>query len=82
MALTEHVLHRLPETEVDAQRERGNELRQPNMRTISLAGHTARLPPREHAGRTMQCAQGTRCDDTLRVPGLVRVVALSGVSRI
>jgi hypothetical protein len=33
------VLHRLPETEVDAERERGHQLRQSNLRAIDLAGH-------------------------------------------
>jgi hypothetical protein len=42
-ALAQHVLHRLPEAEVDAERERGDELRQPNMRTICLAGQRPRL---------------------------------------
>ena len=43
-ALAQHVLHRLAETEVDAERERRDELRQPNVRTISLAGQRPRLP--------------------------------------
>ena len=42
-ALTEHVLHRLAEAEVDAERQRRDELRQPNVRAISLAGQTPRL---------------------------------------
>jgi hypothetical protein len=37
-ALPQDVLHRLPETEVYAERERGHQLRQPNLRVmISLA---------------------------------------------
>ena len=36
-ALPQHVLHRLPEAEVDAERERGHQLRQPNLRAIGLA---------------------------------------------
>jgi hypothetical protein len=39
-ALPQHVLHRLPEAEVYAERERGNQLRQPNLRAIDLAGHS------------------------------------------
>ena len=38
-ALPQHVLHRLPEAEVDAERERGHELRQPDLRAIDPAGH-------------------------------------------
>ena len=37
-ALPQHVLHRLPEAEVYAERERGHQLRQPNLRAIDLAG--------------------------------------------
>ena len=36
-ALPQHVLHRLPEAEVDAERERGDQLRQPDLRAIDLA---------------------------------------------
>ena len=43
-ALAQHVLHWLPETEVDPERKRRDELSQPNMRAISLASHTPRLP--------------------------------------
>ena len=42
-ALPQHVLHRLPESEVDAERERGDELRQPNPCAIALARHAPRL---------------------------------------
>ena len=38
-ALAQHVLHRLPETEVDAERERGHQLRQPNLRAIGCSRH-------------------------------------------
>ncbi len=38
-ALPQDVLHRLPEAEVDAERERGNELRQTDLRAIAPAGH-------------------------------------------
>jgi hypothetical protein len=33
-ALAQHVLHRLPETEVDPERERGDQLRKPGVRAI------------------------------------------------
>ena len=57
-ALPQHVLHRLPEAEVDAERERGDELRQANLRAIRIAAHRAELMPglaerervRVHAG--------------------------------
>ena len=38
-ALPQDVLHRLPEPEVDPERERGNELRQADLRAIAPAGH-------------------------------------------
>ena len=38
-ALPQDVLHRLPEAEVDPERERGNELRQADLRAIAPAGH-------------------------------------------
>ena len=38
------MLHRLPEAEVDPERQRRDELSQPNMRAISLASHTPTLP--------------------------------------
>jgi hypothetical protein len=43
-ALAQNVLHRLPEAEVDAERERGDELRQPNVRPVDLAGHAPNVP--------------------------------------
>jgi hypothetical protein len=42
-ALAQDVLHGLPEAEIDAERERRDELRQPNVRTISLGGQEPRL---------------------------------------
>ncbi len=42
-ALAEDMLHRLPEAEIDPERERGDELRQPDLRATSLARHPARL---------------------------------------
>ena len=44
-ALAQHVLHRLPEAEVDAERQRRDELRQADVRAISLAGHRPTLHP-------------------------------------
>ena len=38
-ALAQHVLHRLPEAQVDAERERRDELRQANLGTIRVAAH-------------------------------------------
>jgi hypothetical protein len=38
-ALAKDVLHRLPEAQVYPEREGGHQLRQPNVRTIDLAGH-------------------------------------------
>ena len=40
-ALPQHVLHRLPEAEIHAERQRGDELRQPDVRTIGPLGHSA-----------------------------------------
>ena len=42
-ALAQHVLHRLAEAEVDAERERADELRQPHVRAIQIAAHECRL---------------------------------------
>ena len=42
-ALAQDVLHRLSEAEVDAERERRDEFRQPDVRTISLRGQRPRL---------------------------------------
>ena len=42
-ALAQDVLHRLPEPEVDAERQRRDEFRQPDVRTINLAGQRPRL---------------------------------------
>ena len=44
-ALAEDVLHRLPEAEVDAQRQRRDELGEPHVQTISV-GQAAILRPR------------------------------------
>ena len=46
-ALPQDVLHRLPEAEVDAERERGDQLRQPHPRAVVPARHAPRLllPP-------------------------------------
>ena len=50
-ALPQHVLHRLPEAEIHAERKRGDELRQPDVRTIGPHGHsepeTIRPAPRQ-----------------------------------
>ena len=40
-ALPQHVLHRLTEAEVDAERERGDELGQPNRAPISKVAHSS-----------------------------------------
>ena len=42
-ALAQHVLHRLPEAEVDAERQRRDELGQPNARAIRIRMHAGRL---------------------------------------
>ena len=46
-ALAQHVLHRLPKAEVHAERQRGDELRQPDVRAIGPLGHRPRLLRRE-----------------------------------
>ena len=55
-ALAQHVLHRLPEAEIHAERERRDELRQPDVRAIGPLIHSSpRLsaPPRaEHEANT------------------------------
>ena len=38
-ALAQHVLHRLGEPEVDAQRQRGEQLSQPHGRRVAVAAH-------------------------------------------
>ena len=48
-ALPQHVLHRLAEAEVDAERQRGNELGQADVGAVGLNGHRPTLPLR--AGR-------------------------------
>jgi hypothetical protein len=45
-ALPQHVLHRLPESKVHPERQRGDELSQPDVRTIGPFSHRPRLPPR------------------------------------
>src|SRR6266516_8028193 len=42
-ALAQDVLHRLPEAEVDPEREPGDELRQAHLCAIGSPGHTPRL---------------------------------------
>jgi hypothetical protein len=70
-ALAKHVLHGLAETEVYAQRKGSHQLRQPNLRTIDLAGHVRRrqLVPSEPAmasagsdvtRREPECSAGPR----------------------
>jgi hypothetical protein len=44
-ALAQDVLHRLAEAEVDAERERGDELGQPDARTVDPAGHARSVLP-------------------------------------
>ena len=44
-ALAQHVLHRLPEAEVDPERERRYELREPHMRAIGASRHLVSLYP-------------------------------------
>ena len=39
-ALAQHVLHRLPEAEIDPQRQRGDKLGEPNVRPIRCPVHT------------------------------------------
>jgi hypothetical protein len=53
-ALAERVLHRLPEAEIDPQRQRGHELRQPNALPIGHAADT-----RVHVGAN-DTARATR----------------------
>ena len=43
-ALPQHVLHRLAEAEVDAERQRGNELGQAGVGAVGLDGHRPTLP--------------------------------------
>jgi hypothetical protein len=38
--LAQHVLHRLPKAEIHAKGQRGNELRQPDVRAISPRSHS------------------------------------------
>ena len=64
-ALAQHVLHRLPEAQVDAERQRGDELRQPNVRAIDLAGHAAETTSaaarrRSEAARTSAASADAR----------------------
>ncbi len=42
-ALPKDVLHRLPEAEVDTEREGGDQFRQPELRAMGLDGHSARV---------------------------------------
>jgi hypothetical protein len=39
--LAQRVFHRLPKAEIHSERQRGNELRQPDVRTISPRSHSA-----------------------------------------
>ena len=57
-ALPQHVLHRLPEPEVDAERERGDELCQADLGPIRIAGHGRSLS--DVAGDVTQ-GPGERC---------------------
>ena len=44
-ALAQHVLHRLPEAQVDAERQRRDEFSQPDVRAIGTAAHEPTLLP-------------------------------------
>jgi hypothetical protein len=50
-ALAQDVLHRLPEAEVDAQRQGGDQFRQANMAPVQLLVHALTLPRAMHRGR-------------------------------
>jgi hypothetical protein len=57
--LAQHVLHRLPKAEIDTERQRGDELRQPDMRTISPHGHSEpRDYPTRHASNVDEAGCG------------------------
>jgi hypothetical protein len=57
-ALPQHVLHRLPKAEIDTERQRRDELRQPDVRTIDPLGHGPRLadPPSAEHEANASCA--------------------------
>ena len=59
-ALAQHVLHRLPEAEVDPERQRRDELRQANLRTIGVAAHARRVRPNRAKGVATCRAASTR----------------------
>ena len=69
-ALPQHVLHRLPEAEVDAERQRGDELREPDVRAIGLAGQRL-FHPAGHLSQRLQ--SGTVHDElvsqSIELPG-------------
>ena len=73
-ALAKHVLHRLAEAEIDAERERGDELGQADIRDIRI---------RSHAGVAVRLAapavKGARSDYhrhmTTEIPGLIDPIA-------
>ena len=50
-ALAQHVLHRLPEAEVDPERQRADELSQPHVRTVQIPAHRRAL---RHAGEEVK----------------------------
>ena len=78
-ALPQHVLHRLPEAQVYAEREGGHEFGQPNVRAIDLAGIVS-LPhsPTSYAERSAARLASSR-DDFAR--SLVSIQALGGRRR-
>ena len=82
-ALTQHVLHRLPEPEVDSERPRGHELGKANWLGARFAGHRRRLlggpVPRKRAATTSEhrvLAGG----DALEAPNDVEVTGSCALS--
>ena len=68
-ALAQHVLHRLPKTEINAERQRGDELRQPEVRAIGLISHGSRLSsPRVSDRSKRRKMRGTPHDEALQRP--------------
>jgi predicted nicotinamide N-methyase len=64
-ALAQHVLHRLSEAEVDAERQRGHELGQPYVRAIRLADERLFHVPLNTIGQRLQ--SGTVSDELVSV---------------
>ena len=90
------MLHRLTEPEVDPERERGNELRQPDLRAIAPAGHllchlrqtVGQSPRTGYAGLASRRARGrwilrhpAAAEARIREGDLVCVVDDPGVAR-